>query len=74
LVNSSYARNAITNYIYADGRWNIIAKQSSTTSRIHQLQTQKDIAQEQQMTAEMNENAAMNWGMWGPEYGMGGFY
>ena len=33
-----------------------------------QLQVQKNIAHEQQMTAEMNQDNALNWGMWGPGY------
>ena len=37
-----------------------------------QLQVQQNITQDQQMTAEINEDSAMNWGMWGPGYGMGG--
>lgn len=34
--------------------------------RYRQLAIQKQIAQEQMDAAEMNENAAMDWGMWGP--------
>lgn len=35
-------------------------------SRYRQLAIQQNIAQEQVEAAEMNENAAMDWGMWGP--------
>lgn len=41
-------------------------------SKFQSLQVQQNIANEQQMSAEMNEDAAMNWGMWGP--GPWGFY
>jgi hypothetical protein len=34
--------------------------------RYRQLAIQKQIAQEQMDAAEMNEDAAMDWGMWGP--------
>ncbi len=34
--------------------------------RYQQLAIQKQLAQERMMAAEMNEDAALNWGMWGP--------
>jgi len=34
--------------------------------RYQKLAIEKNIAENQRMAAEMNENAAMNWGMWGP--------
>jgi hypothetical protein len=34
--------------------------------RYQQLAIQRQIAQEQVEAAEMNEDAAMDWGMWGP--------
>jgi len=34
--------------------------------RYEQLKLRKEYADEQMMTAEMNADAAMNWGMWGP--------
>ncbi len=34
--------------------------------RYEQLRLQKEYADEQLMTAQMNEDAAMDWGMWGP--------
>ena len=63
-------------YIYADATTCqcLYIGQDSNYQNFQQLQIQKNIVQEQQMSAEMNENAAMNWGMWGPGYGMGGFY
>jgi hypothetical protein len=35
-------------------------------ARYKQLAIQQEIAQEQVDAAEMNEDAAMDWGMWGP--------
>ena len=63
-------------YVYADATTCqcLYIGQDSNYQNFQQLQIQKNIAQEQQMSAEMNENAAMNWGMWGPGYGMDGFY
>jgi hypothetical protein len=63
-------------YVYADATTCqcLYIGQDSNYQNFQQLQIQKNIAQEQQMSAEMNENAAMNWGMWGPGYGMGGYY
>jgi len=63
-------------YVYADATTCqcLYIGQDSNYQNFQQLQIQKNIVQEQQMSAEMNENAAMNWGMWGPGYGMGGFY
>lgn len=38
-----------------------------------EIAAQKEIAQDQMMAAQMNQNAAMNWGMWGMGgWGMGG--
>jgi hypothetical protein len=34
--------------------------------RFQQLSIQQQLAQENVMAAQMNEEAAMNWGMWGP--------
>jgi hypothetical protein len=34
--------------------------------RYQQLAIKQQLAQEQMMTAEMNEDAAMDWGAWGP--------
>jgi hypothetical protein len=34
--------------------------------RYEQLKLRKEFQDQQMMTAEMNEDAAMNWGMWGP--------
>ncbi len=55
-------------YVYADATtckcvyWG----NAESYQRYQQLAVQKEIADEQRMAAQMNENAAMNWGMWGP--------
>ena len=63
-------------YVYADATTCqcLYIGQDSNYQNFQQLQIQKNIAQEQQMSAEMNDDGAMNWGMWGPGYGMGGYY
>jgi hypothetical protein len=68
-----HEKNGINYYVYADATTCqcIYIGQDANYQNYQQLQTQKNIAQEQQMTAEMNENAAMNWDMWGPGYGVG---
>ena len=71
-----HEKDGINYYVYADATTCqcIYIGQDASYQKFQQLQVQKNIAQEQQMTAEMNEDSAMNWGMWGPGYGMGGFY
>ena len=54
-------------YVYADATtckcvyWG----NEESYQRYQQLAFQREIADEQRMAAQMNENAAMNWGMWG---------
>jgi len=55
-------------YVYADPKackciW---VGDQAAYQRFQQLALQQQIAQEQMMTAQMNEDAAMNWGLWGP--------
>ena len=71
-----HQKNGINYYVYADATTCqcVYIGKDANYQNFQQLQVQKKIAQEQQMTAEMNENAEMNWDMWGPGYGMGGFY
>ncbi len=71
-----HQKDGINYYVYADATTCqcIYIGQDANYQKFQQLQVQQNIAQEQQMTAEMNEDSAMNWGMWGPGYGMGGFY
>jgi len=55
-------------YVYADPKncGCLYVGDEAAYERFHQLALQKQIAQEQLMTAQMNEDAAMNWGLWGP--------
>lgn len=55
-------------YVYADATTCkcVYAGSEADYQRYQQLAVQKQIADDQRMAAEMNENAAMNWGMWGP--------
>src|SRR5262245_1348362 len=55
-------------YVYADPKncGCLYVGDEAAYERYHQLALQKQIAQEQLMTAQMNEDAAMNWGLWGP--------
>jgi uncharacterized protein YdbL (DUF1318 family) len=54
-------------YVYADATtckcvyWG----NEASYQRYQQLAVQREIADDQRMAAQMNENAAMNWGMWG---------
>jgi hypothetical protein len=67
-------KDGIIYYLYADATTCqcLYIGQQASYQKFQQLQIQQNIAQDQQMTAEMNEDSAMDWGMWG--YGMGGFY
>ena len=55
-------------YVYADATtcqcvyWG----DEAAYQRYQQFAVQQQIADEQRMAAQMNQNAAMNWGMWGP--------
>jgi hypothetical protein len=55
-------------YAYADPKncRCLFVGDEAAYQRYHQLALQQQIAQEQLMTAQMNETAAMNWGLWGP--------
>ena len=71
-----HEKDGINYYVYADATTCqcVYIGQDANYQNFQQLQVQKNIAEDQKMAAEMNENAAMNWSMWGPGYGMGGFY
>ena len=61
-------RNGTLLYVYADPKackciW---VGDQAAYQRYQQLAIQQQLAQEQLMTAQMNEDAAMNWGLWGP--------
>ena len=55
-------------FVYADPDFCkcLYAGTEEQYARYRQLAIQQKIAQEQVQSAEMNEDAAMNWGMWGP--------
>lgn len=55
-------------YVYADpkGCQCLFVGDEQAYQRYQQLALQKQLTQEQMMTAEMNEDAAMDWGLWGP--------
>ena len=55
-------------YVYADAtacKCMYVGDQADY-DQFEKLQVQEDIAQQEEMSAEMNEQAAMNWEMWGP--------
>ena len=54
-------------YVYADATTCqcVYWVNEEAYQRYQQLAVQKQIADDQRMSAQMNQNAAMNWGMWG---------
>jgi hypothetical protein len=66
-----------TMFIYADATTCqcLYIGNQDVYQRYQQLALQKKIADDQRIAAQMNENAAMNWGMWGMGmYGMGPYW
>ncbi len=55
-------------FVYADptGCQCIWVGNQAAYQSYQRLALQKQLAQEQVMAAQMNEDAAMNWGLWGP--------
>jgi hypothetical protein len=55
-------------YVYADptGCKCVYVGDQAAYQRYQQLAIQQQLAQENMMAAQMNEDAAMNWGLWGP--------
>jgi hypothetical protein len=55
-------------FLYADAEFCkcLYAGRQAEYDRYQRLALEKQIAQEHVAAAEMNENAAMDWGMWGP--------
>lgn len=55
-------------YVYADATTCqcLYVGSEEAYQSYQRLALQKKIADDQRMAAEMNEDAAMNWGMWGP--------
>ena len=63
----AHSRNGRTYYVYADAVNNrLYVGNEGAFQRYQQLVAAENIAQQQYMTAQMNEAAAMDWGMWGP--------
>ncbi len=57
-------------YVYADATscQCLYVGTEKAYQRYQDLALQKEITEEQRVAAEMNEDAAMDWGMWGPWY------
>jgi hypothetical protein len=55
-------------YVYADpvSCKCLFVGDEQAYQRYQALAIKQQLAQEQMMTAQMNEDAAMNWGLWGP--------
>ena len=64
----SRVRDGQVTYFYADPDFCkcLYYGNQQQYSRYRQLALEQHIAQEQMDAAEMNEDAAMDWGMWGP--------
>ncbi|MGH6918148.1 MAG: hypothetical protein ACREJ0_10640 [Geminicoccaceae bacterium] len=61
-------RDGETTYVYADATdcKCLYTGDQENYDQFRQLQVQEDVAAQEEMAAEMNEQAAMNWEMWGP--------
>jgi hypothetical protein len=60
-------KNGRTVYAFADKKAGIVyVGGENEYQRYRQLGVQKQIADEQLQAAQMNQDAAMNWGAWGP--------
>ncbi len=60
-------RNGRVVYAYADKKAGIVyVGNEAEYQRFQQLAEQQKIANEEVESSEMNEDAAMNWGVWGP--------
>lgn len=63
-----HERNGRVYYIYADAQHCkcLYAGNEEAYQRYQKLALDKQIAEDRRMAAEMNEDAAMKWGLWGP--------
>jgi hypothetical protein len=60
-------RNGKNYYVYADPANNqIYVGNPSQYQQYQQLRLARNLAQDQLATAELNQQAAMNWDTWGP--------
>lgn len=72
----THEKDGTNYYVYADATTCkcVYIGEDANYQSFQQLQVQKNIAQEQQMAAEMNQDNAMNWGLWGAGYGGGAVF
>jgi hypothetical protein len=63
-----HERDGETTYVYADaaGCKCLYTGDQGDYDEFEKLRVQEDVAQQEMMAAEMNQQAAMNWEMWGP--------
>ena len=63
-----HERDDEATYVYADAADCKCLYTGNQTSydEFQKLQVQENVAQQEMMAAEMNQQAAMNWEMWGP--------
>jgi hypothetical protein len=63
-----HERDGETTYVYADATdcKCLYSGNQDNYDQFQKLRVQEDVAQQEMMAAEMNQQAAMNWEMWGP--------
>jgi hypothetical protein len=64
----AHDRNGAVTYIYADAAdcKCLYSGDEKNYDHFQKLQVREDIAAQEEMAASMNEDAAMNWEVWGP--------
>jgi hypothetical protein len=63
-----HERDGETTYVYADATdcKCLYTGNQASYDEFQKLRVQEDVASQEMMAAEMNQQAAMNWEMWGP--------
>jgi hypothetical protein len=63
-----HERDGEATYVYADATdcKCLYTGSQANYDEFEKLRVQEDVAQQEMMAAEMNQQAAMNWEMWGP--------
>jgi hypothetical protein len=63
-----HERDGEATYVYADAAdcKCLYTGDQRNYDQFEKLRVQEDVAQQEMMAAEMNQEAAMNWEMWGP--------
>jgi hypothetical protein len=63
-----HERDGEASYVYAnaDGCKCLYTGNQASYDEFQKLQVQENVASQEMMAAEMNQQAAMNWEMWGP--------